>query len=88
MLSGAKDTSKTSSGMAGFPLQVRSLKAGDNDSLIQVRGFLHMIECDSTHGVQQRCLAFIFTKECMYIKKGCLMPVKLWFAYSLVCMYM
>ena len=36
VLSGAKDSSKTSSSMAGFPLQVRSLKAGDNDSLIQV----------------------------------------------------
>ena len=41
VLSSAQDTSNTgktgsSSIAAGSPLQVRSLKAGDNDSLIQV----------------------------------------------------
>ena len=37
VLSGAQDTSKTASSSPAVPLQVRSLKAGDSDSLIQVK---------------------------------------------------
>ena len=44
VLSCAQDTcSKSTSSMAGFPLQVRSLKAGDNDSLIQVSEFMSQV---------------------------------------------
>ena len=37
VLSHAQDTSKSPGSSSGSPLQVRSLRAGDNDSLIQVQ---------------------------------------------------